>query len=316
MRVIVLNSTNLVQDGQNNKLIYKFPNSVLFKDNHIAVSSVSMYYSWFNITKALGNNTFSYQWITRNQTLGTNVTQTFTVVIPDGLYEITELNSYLQFVMVQNGTYLIDGTNYVYYASMSVNPTRYAVQINTLQFPSQAELPVGYTIPPNYPGVFTNPAAPVLATNSFNPSFIIPAFFSSIIGYPPGFTTSLNINNTFDPATAPSNVTYDNATGTLSYLSTTAPNVQPNSSIYFSLSNINNPYSLPSSIIYSLVPSGVVGTLITERPPQFMWNKMIDGTYNQLTLSFLGTDLQPVIIQDPSMTILLTIKDNDEAGVK
>jgi hypothetical protein len=275
-----------------------------------------MYYSWFNITKALGNNTFSYQWITRNQTLGTNVTQTFTVVIPDGLYEITELNSYLQFVMVQNGTYLIDGTNYVYYVSMSVNPTRYAVQINTLQFPSQAELPAGYTIPPNYPGVFTNPAAPTLATESFNPSLIIPAFFSSIVGYPPGFTTSLNINNTFDPATAPSNVVYDNATGTLSYLSTTAPNVQPNSSIYFSLSNINNPYSLPSSIIYSLVPSGVVGTLITERPPQFMWNKMIDGTYNQLTLSFLGTNLQPIIIQDPSMTILLTIKDGSETGVK
>jgi hypothetical protein len=316
MRVIVLNSNNLVQDGQNNKLIYKFPNSVLFKDNHIAVSSVSMYYSWFNITQALQNNTFSYQWITRNQTLGTDVIQTFTVVIPDGLYEITELNSYLQFIMVQNGTYLIDGTNYVYYASMSINPTRYAVQINTLQFPSQTELPAGYTIPPNYPGVFTNPAIPVLASESFNPSIIIPQFFNNIVGYSVNFQTSLNINNTFDPATAPSNVTYDNATGTLSYLSTKAPNVQPNSSIYFSLSNINNPYSAPSSIIYSLVPSGIVGTLITERPPQFMWNKMIDGTYNQLALSFLGNDLQPIVIQDPSMTILLTIKDGNEMGLK
>jgi hypothetical protein len=88
------------------------------------------------------------------------------------------------------------------------------------------------------------------------------------------------------------------------------------SSIYFSLSNINNPYSQPSSIIYSLVPQGVVGSLITERPPQFMWNKMIDGAYNQLTLTFLGTDLQPIVIQDPSMTILLTIKEGDEYGGK
>jgi hypothetical protein len=168
----------------------------------------------------------------------------------------------------------------------------------------------GYTLPANYPGVFTT--TPVLATDAFNPSIIIPQLFNNIVGYPVNFQTSLNINNTFDPATAPPNVTYDNATGTLSYLSTKAPNVQPNSSIYFSLSNINNPYSLPSSIIYSLVPAGIVGTLITERPPQFMWNKMIDGTYNQLTLSFLGTDLQPIIINDPSMTILLTIKDNEE----
>jgi len=32
-----------------------------------------------------------------------------------------------------------------------------------------------------------------------------------------------------------------------------------------------------------------------------------------LTLSFLGSDLQPIQIQDPSMTILLVIRDKDEA---
>jgi hypothetical protein len=44
-----------------------------------------------------------------------------------------------------------------------------------------------------------------------------------------------------------------------------------------------------------------------------MWNKLIDGTYNQLLLTFLGTNLQPLSIADPSMTILLTIRDKDEA---
>ena len=60
MFVIVLNSTHIVQDGLNNKLVYKFPNSVLLKDKYIAVSSISMYYSWFNITSSYNNNTFSY----------------------------------------------------------------------------------------------------------------------------------------------------------------------------------------------------------------------------------------------------------------
>jgi hypothetical protein len=82
MRIIVLNSSNLVPDGQNNKLIYKFPNSVVFKNNSIAVSSVSMYYSWFNISQALMNNKFSYSW-TENTTI-----TTYEVLIPDGLYEI------------------------------------------------------------------------------------------------------------------------------------------------------------------------------------------------------------------------------------
>jgi hypothetical protein len=79
------------------------------------------------------------------------------------------------------------------------------------------------------------------------------------------------------------------------------------------LSNINNPYSQPSGIIYSLTPSVAIGEIINDRPPNFMWNKMIDGTYNQITLSFLGSNLQPLIIRDPQMTILLCIRDKDEA---
>jgi hypothetical protein len=35
----------------------------------------------------------------------------------------------------------------------------------------------------------------------------------------------------------------------------------------------------------------------------------LSGTYNELRLQFLGTDLQPVTIKDPNMTILLAIKD-------
>jgi hypothetical protein len=300
MRVIVLNSSNLVQDGQNNKLIYKFPNSVFFKNNSIAVSSVSMYYSWFNISQALMNNKFSYSW-----TNGTTIT-TYEVVIPDGLYEIAQINAYLQFVMISNDTYLIDSSGkYVYYAEIVLNPTRYAVQLNTYLFPTLADLPAGYTTPV---------VGFVFPDESFNPVITFPTNFSNIVGYTAGFTSNNNVNDSFIAPTSP--YVSKASDGTISYLSTQAPNVQPNSSIYFSLSNINNPYSQPSSIIYSLVPQGVVGTLITERPPQFMWNKMIDGAYNQLVLTFLGTDLNPIVIQDPSMTILLTIKDPEEYGGK
>ena len=299
MRVIVLNSSNLVPDGQNNKLIYKFPNSVVFKNNSIAVSSVSMYYSWFNISEALMNNKFSYSWLEGTTTM------TYEVVIPDGLYEIAQLNAYFQFVMISNNTYLIDASGkYVYYAEIVLNPTRYAVQLNTYLFPTQANLPDGYKTPTGF----------VFPANSFNPVVTFPGNFSNIVGYTAGFASDINAGNTYIPPASP--YVKKASDGTLSYLSTQAPNVQPNSSIYFSLSNINNPYSQPSSIIYSLVPQGVVGSLITERPPQFMWNKMIDGAYNQLVLTFLGTDLNPITIQDPSMTILLTIKDPEEYGGK
>ena len=107
MFVLVLNQSNLVQDGQNNKLVYRFPNSVNLTNKYIAVSQINMYYSWFNITSGFANNTLSYTW-----TDGTVLT-TFQIVIPDGLYEVTEINSYCQFQMVSNGTFWSStGSNY------------------------------------------------------------------------------------------------------------------------------------------------------------------------------------------------------------
>ena len=299
MFVIVLNQTNLVQDGQNNKLVYRFPNSTILKDKYIAVSNVSMFYSWFNITSTSGNNTLTYTW-----TSGA-VTTTYNIIIPDGLYEISEINNYCQFVMIQNGTYWVNsvGDN-VYPFEILLNPQRYAVQINTYLVPSS--LPTGATVPVNFPGWPTTPQNPVIT---------IPAKFNIIVGYTAGFATNANVNNAYvppTPARVQSNYASKLSNGTLSYLSNTSPQVQPNNNVLFSISNINNPYSQPSSIIYSLNPNVAVGEQIYETPPNFMWNKLIDGTYSELRLTFLGNDLSPLIINDPNMTILLTIRDKDE----
>jgi hypothetical protein len=126
-----MNSNNLVRNGQNNTFVYRFPNSVQFKKSSIAFVSCSMYYSWFNISSSLSNNTFTYNWI---DNLG--VATTYTVTIPDGLYEISTLNQYLQFIFIQNGHYLVNASGQnVYYAEFIVNPARYAIQINTFLFP-------------------------------------------------------------------------------------------------------------------------------------------------------------------------------------
>jgi hypothetical protein len=80
----------------------------------------------------------------------------------------------------------------------------------------------------------------------------------------------------------------------------------------FSITNIDNAYAQPTSIIYTLVPVVAVGELISERPANFIWNKLIPGTYNELRMTILGTDLQPIKINDPAITIVLVIKDKDE----
>ena len=299
MFVIVLNQNNIVQDGSNNTLVYNFPNSIVFKDKYIAVSSIQMYYSWFNITSALANNLFTYTWIVGG------VSTTYNINIPNGIYEIEQLNKLIQFVCIQNGTYLIDGNNnYVYYFEIEVNPVRYAVQLNTFQVPTS--LPAGYSQPANFAGY---------PTNTFNPVVSFPSYFNQIVGYSAGFSSNPNTANGYVPPSPTQSTNYasKDGYGTLSYLSNTYPNVQPNSSLYVSISNINNPYSIPSSIIYSITSSVAVGEQITDRPPNFMWNKLIDGTYNELRVQFLGTNYQPITINDPQMTIMLTIRDKDES---
>ena len=89
MNTVVLNSNNIVAGTNNSTLLYNFPNSVKFTNHQVAVQSVNMYYSWQNINStSLKNNTFTYTWVVAG------TTTTYTVTIPNGLYEITDINNY------------------------------------------------------------------------------------------------------------------------------------------------------------------------------------------------------------------------------
>lgn len=62
MRTLVLNSKNVVSGTNNSRYLYKFPGPVGFKNNEIALASVSMYYSWYSISSSINNNKFQYVW--------------------------------------------------------------------------------------------------------------------------------------------------------------------------------------------------------------------------------------------------------------
>jgi len=372
MKTIVLNSTNLVNNGLNNQFVYVFPNSVNIKNSYIAVASVAIYYSWFNISASLGNNSFSYTWYSAGTnvlfsatgdtgaisgttltitgtaplpalvvgslitgvgvTAGTYVTAilsantftvsqsqtstptgyapsvstTHTITIPDGLYQVADLNNLLQFNMIANADYLINASGQnVYYAEFSVNPSRYAIQLNTFLIPNT--LPAGFTAPvgftfPNFP---QNPVVTIPPTGGATAG----------LGYLLGFKSGLVTSSLASSVTTGTYVS-TNAAGTISYISTSSPNIQPNSSLLFSSTGVDNQYSVPNSIIYTISPNVSVGSIISDKPPNFIWNKMYDGFYNQLTITILGTNLQPIQLNDPSTTIMLSIATAEDRGIK
>jgi len=300
---IVLNSNNVVQDGNNNQLVYNFPNSVSFPNHDIAVQSIDMYYSWQNINaNPLNNNTFFYWWVQYGSG-GSSVITAFPVVLPNGLYNIVDINNYLQSVMIANGTYLINavGEN-VYYLEMILNPSLYSVQINGFALPTT--LPAGWSLPSNYPSgaIFTNFVfAPSFALNvPANTSFTSNNFYK-IIGFPQNFNSSNSPTGNQTP-------NYSSYTFTSSQFGL-APQVQPNPVIYLASTNIDNKYAKPSTILYSVTPNVSFGALINIVPPQFAWNKLLQGNYNQLRIQILGSDFSPIKLLDPNMTIVLVIRD-------
>jgi len=334
----VLNQSNMVKDGLNSTFVYNFPNSMTFSHHEISIQSVSMFYSWSNISSTLGNNKFTFYYPVNSAgavSSGAAQLNTYVVTIPTGQWDIPSINKLLQYTCIQNGLYLINSSGQnVYFLEMLVNANRYAIQCNTFPMPTS----VGWTwsavtgiwtgnTGTAYAG-WTTPVASVSAgiasfagfpsaVTQYNPCFYFPASFSSIVGYPVntytiGDTTTYLNGQVL--ATPPTISTVDQAGLNRSYISSVAPQVQPNSSIYFSISNIDNRYATPNSIIFSLNPSVAFGLQISEYPPQFSWNKMLTGTYNQIRLQILGLNYAPLQIQDPNMTVVLLIRSTRDEG--
>ena len=278
MPTIILNANNIVST-QNNRLVYQFQGGgVTFKDNEIALTSLQIYYSWYNISQTLYNNTsYTYTWVDGN---------TYNVTMPDGFYNIREINAYLESVMVTNKHYLVNTTtgDFVYYLQWETNPTFYAVQLNAYVVPSA--LPTGYALPAG--ATWTLPAT--AQTPRIN---ILANGFRNIVGF----------NTGTYPPTSPFTTTY-------SKLSDFTPQVQPISSIQLTCSLISNPYSSSSKAIYAFgIPETEFGGQVLVTPPEFAFNKIVDGNYNEFVVEILDQNGFPVSLRDPQMTILLVVRD-------
>ena len=123
-KTIILNTSNIEENSNNTKLVYNFPSGgYTFKNDMIALQSVYQYFSIFNITSDYGNNTFSYTWFDGIE---------YSITIPDGYYEISDLNSYFQSIMIANTHYMTNSAGqFIYVLEFIVNTSRYAVQINS-----------------------------------------------------------------------------------------------------------------------------------------------------------------------------------------
>lgn len=245
----------------NNTFAFTFTRAVQTTDSsRISVSNFAVPYSWFNITEALKNNEYKYVWYDANTSCpdfpspnnggvgGVNGGTEFTVTMPNGYYDVTTMNAYLQFTMIQNGHYLVDQNgNYVYFLEWEYNISLYRLQLNT------------YRLPNTLPAGWSNPGAVIAFADTANTGNHAPWYNPKVLFYDKslGFLKSTlfaffgfeAINLQTLPATGLKcrvlPVATNISTQKYSLLGEDAPQQTPNHAIVLTCSMVDNPLRAP-----------------------------------------------------------------------
>lgn len=274
---LIINSSGLQANIYNNTYRYTFPaGSVQFSKSKVAVETVNIYYSWFNIGPTYNNQTYQLIYPTNAGTT------TLTITMPQGFYDITSINSYLQQILITNGLYLVNSSGQnVYYAEFITNQNYYAVQFNS--YPVPTALPAGWSNPGGmtFPAVAATPQLVVLANS-----------FRNIIGFAAGTYPTVAQNTNY------------------SVLSSFTPQVSPVQSIILACTLLNNKYSNPGTVLYSFTPQGATfGSLIQSQPTFPSWIDIQDGNYPNFDVQFLDQNFNPLPINDTNLVVQLLIKN-------
>jgi hypothetical protein len=279
---LVLNSSNVVSGSGNTSFKYNFlGGNFVAQDMEICIGSLTMPYSFFNISSKYNNNKFSIYFPSSLGFANTDVT------LPNGFYSATDLQNYIQQVCITNGYYLIDSAgNFVFYTFLTYSPTYYAVQLVQTVVPTS--LPAGWSTPAGFVG---------FSATAYTPSLFLPASGSigTIIGFAP---------NAYYPAL--------NTVINSNFLSTSTPQGSTVNSLVIRNSLVNNNISMPTDVMDSFAINSTFGSNITYDPTFEKWIKMKDGVYNSMILNIVDQNLNTVDALDPNVAITILIRKSQK----
>ena len=285
--VLTLNATNVSNTSTNTTFKYNFINGgFTCKDYEMCVSSITLPYSFYNVSSYYANKLFSLTFPTNAGAIK------YDIVLPDGFYTVETLNNYIQQVCVTNGAYLLDSSgNYVYFVQLAYNTTYYSVQYLSFLVPLLANIGT-YTRPSS--GIYSSGSAYGLpTTTTFVPTLTLPTNGSikDILGFAVG---------RYPPTTATSNY---NTSSTVTPIGSTV------NSLILQCSLVSNRCTTPSDIIDSMpINDTSFGSNIIYQPSFERFVSISDGTFNNFTFSFRDQSLNEVYARDPNVSITLIIR--------
>ena len=286
IQTLVINNTNTL-NNQYNKYRYTFPQPVNFKEGDaIALNSLMIPYSWYNISSQYNNNTISLLIPCSN-----NVIKTLDITITNGSYDINSLNYYIQQKLIENGYYLYNKTTNknVFYIE---NTNLYKIQINLYSIPSS--LGSDYSIPISNKG-FGSFGLPSTSNN------IIRVSFSSLsVGNQIGFISGIY------PLTS-----NNNANTTL--LSNKLVNLSPVNSVLINSNVIDNKFNNNSNVFSSFAPFNVdFGSNIVVDNKNLAFISIKPGTYQYIDIQFNDQNGVDLPMNDNNICLILLLSTDNK----
>lgn len=277
---LIITKNNLVA-GSTNTYRYNFSSNVDMGNIDIGLGSASIWFSWRNIKSTKSNNQFQ---IIHPATGLSNVTLTLT--IPDGGYDINDLNNFLRYYLVNNGYYIQNNSTneQVVYAKFQVNPSTYTIEF--ISYPLPTSLPSGFTAGSaiTFPSPTRAPQLTVTQTN-----------FGKVIGFALGTfpSTQQTVLNTSS--------------------STLVPEVSDVTNVVLTLDSAMNPFAPNSKVIHSISPAGYsYASLIKSEPAEVSWVPQQSGWRQSITIQLVNQNLVPIEQYDTDVTIKLLLRMRDQ----
>ncbi len=249
------------------------------QNHQVAVSSIVVPYSWFNITAVELNNTFGYTWPSATPVV-------VPITIPDSFLEINQISDYLHFVMLQNKHYYLDAASEpVYLIRWLVNVSQYTVTFIFDPLLTNANMTAaGYTIPAG--ATWTNPVADALPTLD-----VTNANFGLLLGQSPatlggGPAVHTEFNGDLVPA------------------------IQPATSLSMECNLVSNDLQI-SRTIFSFAPNTAFGGYIRITPPFPIWFNVLSGSYPSIVVSFVDQRGKKLPLVDLDIQVQLIVREVD-----
>lgn len=210
------------------------------------------------------------------------------ITFPDGFYEVSDINNYIQSYMVSKNQYIYNGTllQNQYFLNLYINSTYYANQF-ILQTITQSQTDW---------------------TNSYTDySWSFPVGFPfSAKGYTPQIQVENNITDFFGLSEGIYPSSY--STSDDSVISNYAPIATYVNSVVVRSNLVNNNATSPTDVIDTFYPNASFGYNISYEPSYEKWVSVIPGTYNSIYIYFQDQDGNQIFAKDSNVLISLLLK--------